>query len=220
VLHHIEEPWVQYGAGGANSFLCQRRAGLEDRQCRGHGDMLCHERANRFLYRVAVDIEIQQARIDRARRTLIGLLVRHEFRVGEQSMFKIVDANLRGLAITDRAEMAGNFQAAFVRLFHRGTQLLARDVHVGFERGSAFVGPEVHHAPRVFGARQLVHHRRERSTPSRYGAVMCIFGPIILPASISFLISRSVKGVTLPVVRIVVTPSARYNRGKLFPIVE
>src|SRR5215467_12267641 len=56
--------------------------------------------------------------------------------------------------------------------------------------------------------------------PSRYGAVTNIFGPIIRPASIILLISRSVKGATLPVVRMVVTPRARYRRGKLFPMLE
>ncbi len=45
--------------------------------------------------------------------------------------------------------------------------------------------------------------------PSRYGPVTCIFGPAALPASISFLISRSVYGSIEPVVRIVVTPQAR-----------
>ena len=51
--------------------------------------------------------------------------------------------------------------------------------------------------------------------PSRYGPVTNMRGPGCLPESISFFTWRSVYGSMLPVVRMVVTPPARYSRGKL-----
>ena len=45
--------------------------------------------------------------------------------------------------------------------------------------------------------------------------MVCIFGPATRPASIAFFNPRSVYGSTLPVVRMVVTPPARYSLGKL-----
>ncbi len=51
--------------------------------------------------------------------------------------------------------------------------------------------------------------------PSRYGPVMNRRGPGMRPASISRFMFRSVYGSRLPAVRAVVTPAARYRRGKL-----
>ena len=48
-------------------------------------------------------------------------------------MLKIVDSDLSRFAITNRTQMAGDFQAALVSFFHRRAQLVACDIHVGFE---------------------------------------------------------------------------------------
>src|ERR1035437_1568534 len=56
--------------------------------------------------------------------------------------------------------MPGYFESSFVGFFDSGPQLVAGNVHIGFERGRAFIGPEVHHSPRVVRSGKLVHHRR------------------------------------------------------------
>ena len=89
--------------------------------------------------------------------TLVGLLVGIELRVHEEAVLQIVDAERRSLRIRYRAKMAGDLEAALVRLFDRRLKLVARDVHVGLEGSDTLVGPVVHQLARVFGAGELVH---------------------------------------------------------------
>ena len=73
-------------------------------------------------------------------------------------MLEIIDADLGRFAITDRTQVPGDFQPAFVRLFYRRAQLFARDIHVGFERRCALVSPVVHHTARIVSSSELMHH--------------------------------------------------------------
>ena len=57
------------------------------------------------------------------------------------------------------------FRPAFVRFFNGRAQLVARDVHIRFEGSRARVRPIVHHASRVVGTGELMHHGRERPAP-------------------------------------------------------
>ena len=59
--------------------------------------------------------------------------------------------------------MPRHFHSALVCFFYCGAQFVARYVHIRFERSRALIGPEVHHASRVFRPGQFVHHRRERA---------------------------------------------------------
>src|SRR6267142_2355405 len=77
-------------------------------------------------------------------------------------MLEIVDADLRCFPKTDRAKMSGHLESTFVCFFDGRAQFSTGDVHVSFERSSAFVSPKVDHLPRIFGATELVHHGRER----------------------------------------------------------
>src|SRR2546427_449362 len=78
-------------------------------------------------------------------------------------MLEVIDADLGSFTIANRAQVTGYFQSALVRLFHRGAQLVARDVHIRFERGRALISPEVDHAPSVVWPRELMHYRSERA---------------------------------------------------------
>lgn len=78
------------------------------------------ERANRFLHGIAVHIELSQAGSYCGARTFVRLFVRNEFRIRQQAVLEIIDANLRRFPITDRAQVSRDFQSAPVRFFHRG----------------------------------------------------------------------------------------------------
>ena len=96
------------------------------------------------LIGVAVRIDRRHRRLAGAlARADVGFLVRHEVRRREEAMLEIVDAELRGLAIRHGAEMTGELHPALVALVERRLELVARDVHVRFERRRAHVVPEV-----------------------------------------------------------------------------
>ena len=91
-----------------------------------------------------------------ARRTLIRLLARDEFRVDKEAVLQVINARLGRFAETHAAQVPGDFQMPLVRFLRRGAQLLSRDVHVRLERSRSAVRPEVHHPPRVVGPAQFV----------------------------------------------------------------
>ena len=141
--------------------------------------------------------------------TLIGLLVGDEIRGGEEAVLEIVDAEAGRFRVGDRAEMAGDLDAAAMRFVDRGGELAARDLHVGLERRRAFVGPVLHLPARVLGPLQRAHlDERVRAVQVRRGRVdrrARASGP----ASTSRIMFRSMKPFTLPPVLIVVTPPER-----------
>ena len=55
----------------------------------------------------------------------VGLLVGDEVGRRQEPVLEVVDAELRGLGVGHRAEVAGDLQAALVRLVDRRAQLLA-----------------------------------------------------------------------------------------------
>jgi hypothetical protein len=79
----------------------------------------------------------------------VALLVGNEIGRGEEPVLRVVDADVGGFRVGDRAEMAGDLQPALVRLFDRRAQLVARDLHVGLERGRPHLGPVRHLLPRI-----------------------------------------------------------------------
>src|SRR6185503_4795665 len=72
-------------------------------------------------------------------------------------MLKVIDADLGCFAITNRTEMAGNFELTLVGFFNNRAQLVTCDVHVGLERGRALIGPKVNHAASVVRSCQSMH---------------------------------------------------------------
>src|SRR5580704_11181661 len=70
---------------------------------------------------------------------------------------RIVDAERGCFAETDRAKMAGDFDAVGVRGFDGGSQFVWRDIHVCLERSGAARDPEFDHLARVFRVLQLMH---------------------------------------------------------------
>ncbi len=72
-------------------------------------------------------------------------------------MLQIVDAEIGGFRIRDRAQVTGDFQPATVGLVDRRAQLGARDLHVGLERCRAHIGPIRDLTPGVVRILQGVH---------------------------------------------------------------
>jgi len=71
----------------------------------------------------------------------------------------IVDAQLGGFAVGDRAEMAGNAEAALVGGFNYFFQLRAGDVHEGFEGSDTLICPELCRFVGVFRPVELVDRK-------------------------------------------------------------
>src|SRR5438045_3897434 len=67
----------------------------------------------------------------------VGHLVGDEIGRREEAVLQVVDAEGRGLAIGDGAEMTGELHPAFVSFVERGPELVAGDVHVRLERRGA-----------------------------------------------------------------------------------
>jgi len=115
--------------------------------------------------------------------------------------------------VSDRAQMARNLKATLVCRLDRGTQFLARDMRIGLERGHTAIRPKISrslaHPPAQSAPASGGFHRvrldRARSRPD--------VGPGSVPLSIARLSFKSVYGSTPPVVRMVVTPLAKYRRG-------
>ncbi len=93
----------------------------------------------------------------------VGLLAGVELGIDEESVLQIVDADRRRLAESDRAQVAGDLDAALMCRLHSGREFGARDVHVGLERSRALIGPEPDHTGGLIGTAQLVHLRGERA---------------------------------------------------------
>ena len=110
-------------------------------------------------------VEIQQRVFDgiAAVGAGVGLTAFNEFRIGEDAVFEVVDAERSGFAKTDRTEMAGDFESVRVRDFDDGGEFVGSDVHIRLERGHAFGDPIFSGAARVFGIFELVHLRSERA---------------------------------------------------------
>ena len=62
--------------------------------------------------------------VDRGARTFVELFVGNEFRIREQSVLEVVDADLGSFAITNRTQMTGNFQSALMRFFYGCAQFI------------------------------------------------------------------------------------------------
>ena len=108
------------------------------------------------------DVELRQVRHRVVLRGAhVRLLTGEELCVNEDAVLKVINAERGGLAEADRAEVGRDLDAALVRLVNRRAQLCAVDVHVGFERGDALVGPLSDHAARVVGACEDVELRGE-----------------------------------------------------------
>ena len=120
--------------------------------------MLPNEIGDQCPHRVTLRIDGGDRGLPRGlARTLVRLLVAHEVRRDEECVLEIVDAERRSFSKGHRAQMSGDLQSALVRLLDRRGELGARDVHVRLERRCAFIGPEVHHAPRVVRPGELVN---------------------------------------------------------------
>ena len=141
-----------------------RHERLEHRERRRQATCLRDELADERLDRLAVRIDRRHGRLAGA---LVGahvrLLVRHEVRRREEAVLEVVDAEARGLAIGDGAEMAGELHAALVPFLERRFELVARDVHVRLERRRADVVPIVDQPARVVGVGELVYLREVES---------------------------------------------------------
>ena len=89
---------------------------------------------------------------------LVRLLVGDEFRVCEDgTVLKVVDAERDGFGPGDGTQMSGEFHLVRMGLLDCGAEFVARDVHVGLERGHAFAGPVIDEVLCIFGACELVH---------------------------------------------------------------
>lgn len=78
--------------------------------------MMLHQVADHLAQRRAGEIEPAHFGARGAlRRALVGLLAGMEFGIHEKSVFQIIDADGRGFTEADRTEMAGDFDAEFVR---------------------------------------------------------------------------------------------------------
>jgi hypothetical protein len=95
--------------------------------------------------------------------TRVGLTALDEFGIGENAVFEVVNADRSGFAKTDRAEMAGDFEAVRVSDFDDGGEFVGREVHVGFERGHALGDPIFSGTTRVVGVFEFVHLWGERA---------------------------------------------------------
>src|SRR6185369_500913 len=78
-------------------------------------------------------------------------------------MLEIVDTNLSGFLITNRAKMTSDFQSTLVCLFDGRAQLISRDIHIGLKGGGSLISPEVDHPSRVVCVGERVHYRRKRT---------------------------------------------------------
>ena len=94
---------------------------------------------------------------------LIRLLARDKFGVDEESMLKVVDAEVGRLAKIHRAKMSRNFCSALVRRLNRRAQFGTSDEHIGLEVVDALIEPEIHRLHGVVGSGELVHLDRPRS---------------------------------------------------------
>jgi hypothetical protein len=90
-------------------------------------------------------------------RALVGLLIRVELSVNKEAVLKVVDAELRGFRIGDRAEMTGYLQVKGMRSLNGGPEFGAGDMHVRLEVGGAGGGPEIDEGSGVVSASQGMH---------------------------------------------------------------
>src|SRR5450432_168769 len=121
------------------------------------GDVMLDQHANQIFRLCTIGRHVLQRVFAFALAANIRLLTRIQLRVDEEPVLQIVDAQLGGFFICHGAQVAGDFDSAFVGGVNRGLQLVARDVHVCLEGRNAAVGPEVYRVPRVLSARQVRH---------------------------------------------------------------
>jgi len=137
-----------------------RRERLEDGQRRRQRDFLVDQLLDERLERLTVLVErgnrLLTALLSGAH---VGLLVGHEVRGGEETVFEVVDSQIRRFAVGNRAEVTGDLQPSLVRFLNRRAELVTADVHVGLERRRALVSPVVHLTPRVVGPFHVPHLR-------------------------------------------------------------
>ena len=100
---------------------------------------------------------MQQRVVSAARGAGIGLFVRGLRGILGESVLQVVDADLDRLRISDRAEMARNFETALVCLADGSAQFVTRDVRVCLERRHAAIRPKGDSLPGILGAQELGH---------------------------------------------------------------
>ncbi len=119
--------------------------------------MFGHQQFDRSLDRLTVDVEL--AGRDHCLSgigTDVRLFAREEFCVHGQAVFEIIDAQFRGLAEADGAQVARDLDVVFVRGFNHGLQLFARDEVIDFVRSHALGRPVVDGAASIVWSVQRV----------------------------------------------------------------
>ena len=91
----------------------------------------------------------------------VGPLAGIELGVDDNSVLKVVDAHVGSFLESDGAEMAGNFEAAKMRVADGHFEFVRRDVVVGLEGGDAFSSPVVDGAAGIVGVGELMHLQSE-----------------------------------------------------------
>src|SRR5215469_10746726 len=92
-----------------------------------------------------------------ARAANIGFLIGIELRVHEEPVFEIVNAEFGGLFVGNGTQVSGDLEAPRMSGVDGGFQLVTGDVHVGFKRSDATVGPEIDGLGCVVGSGEVVH---------------------------------------------------------------
>ena len=88
--------------------------------------------------------------------------------------------------------MTGNFLSMRVHCGDGGLEFLGRDGHIRFPRSHSLGYPIVDGSVRVLWPAERMQLRDRGGSPCRYGPVISKSGPGAFPASMSFLIFRSV----------------------------
>jgi len=196
--------------------LLDNRIAFKYGKRRGDRHLMLHQRLNRLAHRLAGDLKLLKG-LRLVSGADIGLLARNEVGVRDQAVFEIVDLQSCSLPKSNGAQVAGQREPPLVRGLNSGSQGRARDVHIGFERVCALRRPVLDKGRASSGVSTSVICGVNIPFPSRYPAVISSLGPGMRPASINFRMLMSVCGSSVPAVRAVVTPLARYKRGKLNP---
>src|ERR1039457_6337260 len=135
-----------------------RHTHLEYRKRGSDGDAVLDQIENHVVCRARLHVQLPvEVQILRRVWALSRFLPWKEFRIDQQSVFKVIDSQSSRFAKSDGTQVSGNSRPSFVRRGGRRRKFRRSNEHVGFEVVDALIEPEVHRARRVVGPGELVH---------------------------------------------------------------
>ena len=125
-----------------------RHGALVYRERGRHPDVVRHQVAEGRLHRLAAHVQ-RRHHAAIGGRAKIRLLRRIVFRIGEERMLQVIDAERHGLAVADGAEVSGDLDPVLVGLVDHRRELGVADRAVHLDPGGTLLGPVSDGAPRL-----------------------------------------------------------------------